>query len=78
MGKDDFMLAGAIGLVVLIAFIAYVDPFNLPSHYPAPPIGGRVAYVKRDTEYVIDRTHGLRKFLEKITFGKYIYCRTFW
>jgi hypothetical protein len=41
-------------------------------------IGGRVAYVKRDTEYVIDRTHGLRKFLEKITFGKYIYLRSYW
>ena len=87
MGKDDYMLAGAIGLVVLIAFIAYVvgPVVGFINYVPGGwiilalmVIGGRVAYVKRDTEYVVDRTIGLRKFLEKVTFGKYIYCRTFW
>ena len=87
MGKDDYMLAGAIGLVVLFGLIAYVvapvvDFINyVPGGwviFAVMVIGGRVAYVKRDTEYVVDRTIGLRKFLEKVTFGKYIYCRTFW
>lgn len=81
------MLAGVIGLIVLYFVFTYVL-FPVYSFIDWVPggwvilgmmaVAGRIAYLKRDTDYMIDRTHGLRKLIEKVSKGRYVYCRTFW
>jgi uncharacterized membrane protein len=87
MKKDDLYLIGFIALIIISALFNYIiyPIYNFFDGFyggwivfSVIALSARLFFVYRDTEIIVDNTNGLRKFIQKITFGKYIYCRTFW
>jgi len=87
MQKEDLYFIGFIALIIISALFNYIiSPiYNFFDGFyggwivfSAIVLSTRLLFVYRDNEIIVANTNGLRKFIQKITFGKYIYCRTFW